>query len=279
MSNFGKDATAICNRVLQLDNNIIGLLICGIAAYNWLAFHNETDHLLALYSQGLYGLLVLSIVSATASAIYLTLAAIILLFLKRPISRYKKVAPNLVAILAVFTAYLFLLVPHGSLVPVNVYIALFLVASGILVTTTSLLFLRRAFSVTPQARVLITAGPYSVARHPMYVGNILSLLGLALLIDSLQAFGLLVICAGLQVWRALYEEKLLEANFVQYAEYKNRVGRFIPRPRNPNRRKLPPLHRAPRTYSARPIWVSAISRQSRLAPKEPLEVDQNEKAA
>jgi protein-S-isoprenylcysteine O-methyltransferase Ste14 len=63
----------------------------------------------------------------------------------------------------------------------------------------------------------------------MYVGNILSLCGLALLIDSLEAFGLFFICGSLQVWRAIYEEKLLEANFAEYAEYKNRVGCFIPR--------------------------------------------------
>jgi protein-S-isoprenylcysteine O-methyltransferase Ste14 len=128
-----------------------------------------------------------------------------------------------------FTAYLFLLMPHGSLVPVNVYTALVLLASGILLTTTSLLFLRRAFSVTPQARVLVTGGPYSVVRHPMYVGNILSLLGLAFSINSPEAFILLFICASLQVCRALYEEKLLEVNFTEYAEYRSRVGCFIPR--------------------------------------------------
>jgi protein-S-isoprenylcysteine O-methyltransferase Ste14 len=229
MSNLGKCAKTICNCLLELDNNIIGFLICSIAAYNWLAFYDGIHHLIPLYSQGFYGLLLLSTASTTASAVYLTFAGIILLFLKRPISRYKKVAPNLVAILAVFTPYIFLWMLHGILVPVNVYILLSLIVSGSIVTTTSLLFLRQAFSVTPQARFLISAGPYSVVRHPMYVANILSLLGLALLIDSLEAFGLLFICGGLQVWRALYEEKLLEANFAEYAEYKNRVGCFIPR--------------------------------------------------
>jgi hypothetical protein len=44
--NFGKDAKAICNRLLQLDNNIIGLLICAIAAYNWLGFYNGVVQLI-----------------------------------------------------------------------------------------------------------------------------------------------------------------------------------------------------------------------------------------
>jgi protein-S-isoprenylcysteine O-methyltransferase Ste14 len=184
MSNFETRANTICNRLLAMDNNIIGILVCGIAAYNWLTFYNAIQHATPLYSQGFYGLVLLIMTSTCASAVYLTLAGAILLFLKRPISRFTTIAPNLVAILAMFTAYLFLLMPHGSLIPVNVYIALCLVACGILVTTTSLLFLRRAFSVTPQARVLVTTGPYSIVRHPMYVGNILSLLGLALLINS-----------------------------------------------------------------------------------------------
>ena len=229
LSDCGKYAKTICQRVLELDNNIIGCVICGIAAYSWLACFDGVRQLIPAYLQEFYGLLLLSTASASASAVYLTLAGVILLFLKRPISRYKKVAPNLVAVLAVFTAYIFLWMPHGILAPVNVYIPLFLIVSGSIVTTTSLLFLRQAFSVTPQARFLVTAGPYSVVRHPMYVANILSLLGLALLIDSLEAFGLLFICGGLQVWRALYEEKLLEANFAEHAEYKNRVGCFIPR--------------------------------------------------
>ena len=226
---FGKYSKTICRRVLELDNNIIGLFVCGIAAYSWLTFYDAIHDAIPLYSQGYYGLLLLTMTSTCASAVYLTLAGAILLFLKQPISRFKTIVPNLAAILAMFAAYLFLLMPHGSLIPVNVYIALFLVASGILLTTTCLLFLRRAFSVTPQARFLVTAGPYSVVRHPMYVGNILSLLGLAFLIDSPEAFGLLVVCVGLQVRRALYEETLLEANFAEYAQYKKRVGSFIPR--------------------------------------------------
>jgi hypothetical protein len=63
----------------------------------------------------------------------------------------------------------------------------------------------------------------------MYVGNVLALLGLALLIDSLEAMALFFICASLQVWRTTYEEKLLEANFTEYAQYRSSVGRFIPR--------------------------------------------------
>ena len=39
------------------------------------------------------------------------------------------------------------------------------------------------------------------------------ILGLALLIDSLQAVLLFLLCSGLQAGRALYEERLLAAQF------------------------------------------------------------------
>jgi hypothetical protein len=63
----------------------------------------------------------------------------------------------------------------------------------------------------------------------MYVGNILSLLGLALLIDSVASAALFLLCTSLQIGRALYEEKLLKATFPTYVDYSNRVGQFAPK--------------------------------------------------
>jgi hypothetical protein len=61
------------------------------------------------------------------------------------------------------------------------------------------------------------------------VGNILSILGLSLLIDSWEAYCFFVVCAGLQFGRALYEERLLAATLPAYTEYQKRVGQFFPR--------------------------------------------------
>jgi hypothetical protein len=63
----------------------------------------------------------------------------------------------------------------------------------------------------------------------MYVGNILSILGLSLLIDSWQAYCFFVVCAALQFGRALCEERVLAATFPAYNEYRKRVGRFFPK--------------------------------------------------
>ena len=226
---FRNRAKKLLSRVAEVENKLIGLLICATAAYDWLAFCSAIGQAKSYYSHGIYMLSSLSIVSVFFSSVYLTCAGIILLTSERPQARYKSVVPNLVSILAALAPYLFVLAPSGTLLSINIYFAYSLIVGGTFVMLASLFFLRRAFSVTPQARSLVTTGPYSIVRHPIYCSNILSLLGLALLIDSMQSVTLFVVCSFLQMWRARYEEKLLDANFPEYAVYRNRVGRFLPR--------------------------------------------------
>jgi protein-S-isoprenylcysteine O-methyltransferase Ste14 len=216
-------------RLLELDNKIIGFVICATAAYDWFVLYHELDRAALFYRFGFYALVSLNLLSILSSAVFLTCTGLILLALQRPLSRYQAAVPNLVSILAAFTTYLFVWTPTGNLMQVNVYLAYALIIGGSFAMLTSLLFLRRAFSVTPQARLLVTSGPYSLVRHPMYVGSILLTLGLTFLVDSPQAIGLFFICACLQIWRALYEERLLEATFTEYRDYKKRVGRFVPK--------------------------------------------------
>jgi protein-S-isoprenylcysteine O-methyltransferase Ste14 len=226
---FRSWATAFWRNVLQNDNHLIGLLICVFASYSWLAFYDGIGAAKLYFPQGIYTLPSLSILNTFFSAVYLTFAAIILLSLRQPLSRYNTALPNLTALLAAFAVYAFVFIPGGELLRFNTVVALILIISGSLIIITSLIFLRQAFSVTPQARFLVTSGPYAWVRHPMYLGNILSILGLTLLIDSVWAVVLFFVCSGLQIGRALYEEQLLQQNLPGYTDYKRRVGRFFPR--------------------------------------------------
>jgi len=77
---------------------------------------------------------------------------------------------------------------------------------------------------------LSTGGPYRLARHPIYVGNLLAELGLGLALACwpLVAFTVVV---SFPVWnyRAGVEEKLLVEHFgEQYRAYCRRVGRWLP---------------------------------------------------
>jgi protein-S-isoprenylcysteine O-methyltransferase Ste14 len=88
----------------------------------------------------------------------------------------------------------------------------------------SVWYLRYAFSIEPEARRLISRGPYEVARHPVYLGYFGQYLGVWLLFPTVQ-FGV-----GLLVWLLLMldrmrnEERVLARAFPEYGEYRRRVS-------------------------------------------------------
>ena len=69
-----------------------------------------------------------------------------------------------------------------------------LLLAGALVTLVgevlTLLFLRwlgRSFSIAPEARKLVTSGPYRIVRHPLYAAELLAMIGIVLQFASLEA--------------------------------------------------------------------------------------------
>src|SRR5689334_12695215 len=77
---------------------------------------------------------------------------------------------------------------------------------------------------------LITEGIFSLCRNPLYIGNILILLGLGVMANSL-IFILAMIPLFVFFYQAivLAEENYLEKKFgAPYLEYKSRVNRWLP---------------------------------------------------
>ena len=78
-----------------------------------------------------------------------------------------------------------------------------------------------SFSVTPQARALVTHGVYSKIRNPIYVFSGLTLLGVLIALNSRYAFLLLAVVIPVQVIRAHQETNVLEARFGdEYQQYR-----------------------------------------------------------
>lgn len=93
----------------------------------------------------------------------------------------------------------------------------------------SIWFLRHSFSLVPQARTLVTHGPYRFARHPIYGAYIPQNLGILLLYPTLPLALAMTAWMGLQILRIHYEEKVLTAAFPEYSDYRKKVGAFGPR--------------------------------------------------
>jgi protein-S-isoprenylcysteine O-methyltransferase Ste14 len=115
-----------------------------------------------------------------------------------------------------------LLVVFGELVAVTGF-------AWMLVAVT---FLGRCFSVLPEARGLVTRGPYGVVRHPVYLGEIGACLGLVVAAPSAMNAVAFACFIAAQAVRMNLEERALRAAFPEYESYARRVPRFIPVPKH-----------------------------------------------
>jgi protein-S-isoprenylcysteine O-methyltransferase Ste14 len=89
-------------------------------------------------------------------------------------------------------------------------------------------FASNTVRVEPGQEVMST-GPYSLIRHPMYAGGLVLLLFTPLALGSWWAFIPGVLLCGGVVIRLLGEERLLTAHLGGYAEYRQKVPhRLIP---------------------------------------------------
>jgi protein-S-isoprenylcysteine O-methyltransferase Ste14 len=104
----------------------------------------------------------------------------------------------------------------------------FLVAAGTAWAVWSLRSLGRNVSVLAQAREVADRGPYRWVRHPLYAGELVSSLGVAVAANSYLAAGLWLVLCGLQVYRALREEQVLLQALPAYRSYRSRTAALLP---------------------------------------------------
>jgi len=101
------------------------------------------------------------------------------------------------------------------------------VGSILLIAGSSLLLLARfqlgrAFSLTPQARKLVTHGLYSRIRNPIYLFGAFATAGLFLIIQRPVLWVLFTLIIVMQVVRARREAAILEAKFGdEYRAYRS----------------------------------------------------------
>ena len=93
------------------------------------------------------------------------------------------------------------------------------------------LFKKTGTTVKPfeKSSTLLTHGPYRFSRHPMYLGMMVILLGIAILLGSITPF-ISVVVFVIVIDRAfiVMEEKMMKETFGNaYGEYKKHVRRWL----------------------------------------------------
>ena len=76
---------------------------------------------------------------------------------------------------------------------------------------------------------LVTTGPYSVVRHPMYFANILMYIGCLIIVKSYILLGLFLVISTILGYRLKIEEQELFSKFgKEYKKYREKVALIIP---------------------------------------------------
>ena len=100
--------------------------------------------------------------------------------------------------------------------------------TGVFMVAAGLLSLRRSFAVVPGNRGIRDGGLYRVVRHPIYISELIALLGAVLVSPTLTNWSIWLCECGLQFARARAEEDFLAADPV-YRAYRERVPyRLLP---------------------------------------------------
>ena len=112
--------------------------------------------------------------------------------------------------------------------PFRLEVLFYFMALSTVLTLWGLWTLRRCFSITVEARQLVTCGPYRWIRHPVYLGEILT--AVAVMLWRLSFYSVVIFClfVVIQFMRARWEEEKLGRAFPGYRAYAAHTCWFIP---------------------------------------------------
>ena len=162
------------------------------------------------------------------SALFCLLSVYLLVIRDKPVLRTQGLLPRVAAITGTFLGVGMLRLPVADLNLPMQSLAFLLTGVGSAASAVVLWRLGKSFSIMPEARTLVTQGPYNYIRHPLYAAEIITVFGMIL--QYQQPWSLLMGAAviAFQVIRSLYEERVLVRAFPEYEAYRARTKRFIP---------------------------------------------------
>ena len=166
---------------------------------------------------------------AQIAAIFFIFVVLAFLLLRNPArAKARGFLPRLCAFVGGYLGVGVVLLPRQDISVGWSLASLLLIFGGVGYATYAVFHLGRSFSVMAEARRLVTDGPYEKIRHPLYVGEALSMFGLMLQFISPAAAMIVVVQLAFQLARMENEERVLSEMFPEYAAYASRTARVIP---------------------------------------------------
>lgn len=157
-------------------------------------------------------------------------ALLIMLLLLRPppAVRAEGFGPRVIAFAHAFLGVAYLWLPSAA-PSLAANIASWLLSSaGTIAAIYVAFWLGRGFSIMPEARELVTQGPYARIRHPLYLAELIGSLGVMLQFREPWSALLFLGLLPLLILRIQSEERVLARAFPEYREYTARTSRLIP---------------------------------------------------
>jgi protein-S-isoprenylcysteine O-methyltransferase Ste14 len=175
------------------------------------------------------GGVVIAALARMSQWIFVGLLAILPVFRLRPIAKSDNLLPRLIALSAACLPPIFMVLDRAppNIIFNSASVVISLIANILSVVTVS--YLGRSLSVMPEARKLVTNGPYAMARHPLYLCEMLGVAAIILQYRSISAIGLFALIITLQVARGHWEEVALANAFPKFTTYRRHTPFLIPR--------------------------------------------------
>jgi protein-S-isoprenylcysteine O-methyltransferase Ste14 len=172
--------------------------------------------------------LFLQVTAEIVTVVFLGVQMLLFFIRRLPVAKEAGWLPRLCAIVGANLPLALLALPraqHGLVLTAVGYILVIAGTAGAVVVA---LWLGRGFSILPQARRLVTDGPYRRIRHPLYLAEQLVTFGA--MWQFQQPWSALIALASFaaQFPRMHFEEHILARTFPEYGAYCARTWRLIP---------------------------------------------------
>jgi protein-S-isoprenylcysteine O-methyltransferase Ste14 len=226
----------LCGRVraMQLRNEAVGeyvgkaVLIAAFGALTALkVMAIRSEWMTWEPSAGIEKYLSLAAHGTQLAFLFLVLGTTLLRF--RPQRTAEGWEPRVSALAGTFLSMSLVAFPPVDLGPLWRIASILLALAGWSLSVWVLASLGRSFSITPQARRLVTTGPYSLVRHPLYVCEEIAFIGIAMMCISPGTIAIVIVQWLFQLRRMTNEERVLRSTFPEYAAYAAKTPKVIPR--------------------------------------------------